>query len=427
MDRSHESGRARRRAAQPAIEPLATARGAGPLLTAAAALLLGVLLRLPTANFSGPPTQSDFNRYIFQHLGAYSDITSLWFRDQLWNHPVPYLDYALEYPVGLGLLIWLISAGSVDVMGYFLLTAVVLIGCGLLTVALVARFPAANPWLLALAPALPLYGVLNWDLASILLMVAALLALRQRREGWGALLLALAIWTKFFPIVLAPLVLLERVLQRRWRDALRFGAVIVGVSLALNLPVALQRSAAGWQVRESWLHFFRFNQQRPREVNLWNLFDRWGLTLEQINLFSALLLVGGLGGLALLLVWQHARDRAWHQEVLLPAALAAIAWFFFINKVYSPQYSLWLITLLALLAAPPLLVALFGAVDIMYFAASFVLLYLSETGNPASGWFYGAAMLPAMVLRETLILVMILYALWRIVQPTLPASRVNYG
>lgn len=425
MDRYGESPRARRLAPRPAVAALSAAHTGGALLTAAAMLLLGVALRLPTAGFAGPPTQSDFNRYIFQYLGAYSDITSLWYRDQLWTHPAPYFGYALEYPVGLGLLIWLLSAVSSDVMGYFLLTAAVLIGCGLLTIALAARIEGANPWLLALSPALPLYGVLNWDLVSILLLVAALLALRRERDGWGGLLLGLAIWTKFFPIVLSPLVLLDRVLQRRWRAAARFGGALVAVSLAINLPFALRRTADGWQIRDTWLHFFRFNQQRPREVNLWNLFDAWGITLEQINLLSALLLAGGLGALALLLVWSH--GRIGRRDRLLAVTLAALAWFFFINKVYSPQYSLWLVTLLALLAAPPLLVALFGAVDIMYFAASFVLLYLNETGNPAGGWFYGAALLPAMALRETLIFVMILFALWRIVQPILPASRVNYG
>ena len=277
----------------------------GPLLAAGFTMLLGVALRLPTAAYTGPPTQHDFNAYIFQYLGAYSDITSLWFRDQLWNHPVPYFDYAVEYPVGMGLLIWLINVVNRDVMSYFYATAAVMIACGLLTVWLGSRFAGSNMWLLALSPALPLYVVLNWDLAGIVMTVAALLLLRRGRDGWGGFALSAAVWTKFFPIVLVPLVVIDRVLRGRWRDAAMFGGVFVISSVAINAPFAVERAASGWGLRESWLFFFHFNRQRGREVNFWNFFDSWNLTLEQINAWSAILLLIGLSVIALLMT--HAR------------------------------------------------------------------------------------------------------------------------
>lgn len=409
-------GAARRVAAAPLI---------GPLLAGLAMMLAGVALRAPTATYSGPPDQRAFNDYIFQFLGAYSDIASLWFRDQLWNHPVPYFGYPVEYPVGMGVLIWLINVVDSGVMPYFYATAAVMIVCGLVVIWLGQQFEGANLWLLALSPALALYVVLNWDLFGIVLTVAALLLFRRDRDGWGGLLLAAAVWTKFFPIVLVPLVLLDRALRRRWDDALLIGGVFGAASALINAPFAIEPTPQGWQIRDSWRFFFEFNQARGREINFWNFFDRFGWTTEQINRYSAVLLVLGVGAIMLLLAVSYARQGHSPRDLLLPAALAALAWFFFINKVYSPQYSLWLFVLLALLAAPPALAVAFAAVDLAYFAASFILLYLSVLQNQARDWFFAQAMLPTMALREGVILAIMIFALWRIVQPALepPVER----
>jgi hypothetical protein len=191
----------------------------------------------------------------------------------------------------------------------------------------------------------------------------------------------------------------------------------------INAPFALQRGSGGLQLRESWRFFFAFNQQRPREVNFWNFFDSLGLTLAQINFFSALLLAAGVGLIMLLMLYSWFEHSARPRDLLLPASLAAIGWFFFINKVYSPQYSLWLAALLALLAAPPALAVAFAAVDVLYFAASFIVLYLSVTQNPATNWFHSQVMWQAMALREALILALIVYAAWRIVRPRSLAAR----
>lgn len=383
------------------------------LLVGLLLMLVGVLLRLPTARYTGAPDQHSFNVYIFQFVGAYSDITSLYFRDQLWTHPVPYFGYALEYPVGMGALIWLVGFFNNSVMLYFLATALVMIACGVAVFRLGERFGGANMWLLALSPTLPLYTVLNWDWFGILPTVAALLCFRRNRNNWGALLLAVAVWIKFFPIVLVPLVLLDRVLRRRWQDVWRISIIFGLASVVINAPFAIQLADNGVRLRDTWLHFFRFNQQRGREVNLWNLFDFLQLSLDQINRANAVLLALGIGVLMLLMVWSY--GRAWRrpQDVLLAASLAAIAWFFFINKVYSPQYSLWLVVFFALLAAPPALAAAFAAADIGWFAVSFIWLYLWTSANPATDWFFREAMMRSMVLREAVIAAVIGWAVWR--------------
>lgn len=384
----------------------------GLLLIALAMMLLSVVMRAPTAGYVGIPDQFSFNKYIFQYVGAYSDITSLYFRDHLWNHPLPYFEYPLEYPVGMGVLIWLIGFVNDSVTSYLLASAVVLMACGLAMLMLGFRFKGANLWIFALSPTLPLYTVLNWDLYGILLTVAALLCFRRDRDRWGAVLLAAAVWAKFFPIVLVPLVLLDRVLRRRWRDVWWIGGLFAAASVLINAPFAIQVTDQGVQLRESWLHFFRFNQARPREVNFWNFFDGLGLTLEQINRASAVLLALGVCAIMLLMLWSYRRAAHRHNDLLLAASLAAIAWFFFINKVYSPQYSLWLVVFMALLAAPITLAVVFASIDVGYFAASFIVLYLSSTGNPATDWFHHEVLFRMLVLREAVIFAIIVWAVW---------------
>ncbi|MBX6343218.1 MAG: DUF2029 domain-containing protein, partial [Thermomicrobiaceae bacterium] len=341
----------------------------------------------------GPPTQRAFNDVILREVGAYSDIASLYFRDQLWRRPVPYVDYPLEYPVGIGALSWLVSLATSGVTAYFLATAAVMAAAGLGTVALLRWAPGSNPWLLALWPGLPLYVALNWDLLALLPTVAALLLLRRGRVGWSAALLAAATWIKFFPIVLAPLALLALLLERRWRAALGFVALFGVASVAINAPFAL-RLSPGVGLRDGWLYFFRFNQDRPPDPwlsNLWDVLTGLGLrlTVAEINRATTLLLALGLAALGGLLCWSAARRAHAPRAALLPAAVAAIGWLLLVNKVYSPQYSLWLAALLALTAAPLPLAVAFAAADLAAFAGSFTLLYLLAAGSTAtSDWFY---------------------------------------
>jgi hypothetical protein len=209
------------------------------ILAAAATMAIGVALRLRTAHYSGALEQGDFNTYIFGQLGAYSDVTSLYIRDKLWTDPVPYFGYPLEYPVGIGLVSWALTAITTGLMPYFFATAAALVVAGLLLVWLGRWFPGANLWLLALSPSLALYVVLNWDLLGILPMIAALILLRRNRDGWAALVLAGAVWMKLFPIVLLPVALLDRILKRRWRDTALLGGVFALASAAINAVLAV--------------------------------------------------------------------------------------------------------------------------------------------------------------------------------------------
>lgn len=367
------------------------------LLATVAMLALGFWMRWPTLAYTGAPEQRAFNDYAFERF-SYSDIASLYYRDRLADHPRPYFDYPLEYPVGMGALIYLLNSAR-SLQSYFLVTSLFMAASALLIAWLIPRFPRGQPWLMALSPALAFYVNLNWDMWAVLLCVGALLLFVRGRDTAGALLLAAAVSTKFFPVVILPLILAERVRERRPRAAGRIAAVFTLASAAINLPLLVARPRA-------WLLFFEQSRTRPREVNLWNFFDRWNLTTPQINSLSLLLLGAGIAWL----VWAVWRDRA---GAFLPASCAALAWFFFVNKVYSPQYSLWIVVLLAVVGAAPALAAAWSAADLVYFYASFLILGLIRFGEPTTDWFYERALFPAMAFREGMLLVVAGWCLWR--------------
>ncbi len=368
-----------------------------PLLAAGLMLAGGFWLRWPSFNYRGLPEQHDFNNFAFDRF-SYSDIPSLYFRDKLRSHPRPYFDYRLEYPVGIGLMIYVFNFAT-RLRPYFLWTSFFLAACGLGIAWLIPRFPRGRVWLFALSPALAFYVNLNWDMAALLLTVFALLLFVRGRDGLGAAFLAAGVWTKFFPIVILPLIVAERARAGRWREGLRLAVVFGLVSLVINAPLLILRPRA-------WLYFFEVSRTRPREVNLWSFFDRWHPTTGQINTLTTALLLAAIAALTWA-VWRGG------PHAFLPASCAAIAWFLFVNKVYSPQYSLWVVVLLAVVGAPPALAVGWSAADLLYFGASFLILGLIRFSS-ATSWFFPHGLIPAMAIREGTLLAVAGWCLWRV-------------
>src|SRR6266536_2705254 len=122
------------------------------------------------------------------------------------------------------------------------------------------------------------------------------------------------------------------------------GAALAWV--AVNLPVAALYPAA-------WRRFFELNRSRSADFDtLWYGFEY--LTARQqnrpagtpnVNGIASLAVVLALAGVVLLALWAPRRPR-------LPQLLfLTVAGFLLTNKVWSPQYSLWLVPL-AVLARP---------------------------------------------------------------------------
>jgi hypothetical protein len=393
----------------------------GPLLLAAGVLAGGVLLRLPVFAYGGAATQRAFNSYIFQHPGSYSDISSLYFRDRLWLHPAPYFDYKFEYPVVTGAFVWLVSFIHSSVTSYTLASAAVLLVLGLATVWLVHQYQGSKVWVLAAAPVLGLDAVLNWDLLAIAFTAAALVAYQRDRDGWAGGLLSLAVWAKLFPLLLLPVIALARARERKWRSLGR-GLLSFGLlSAAVNLPVALQRAASGggYVVRSGWAYFYTFNERRRDVGGLWWFFGWLHPKAPEINRLSAVLLALAIAVVAAAMLLGSRRVPA--GRLVAPAFLALLAWFVFINKIYSPQFGLWVVVLLAIAGAPLWLAITFVVVDTAFYMVSFL-------GFLAGGhWYFPTVIRPAAGVREVVLFASVAWGIQRLARAAPPLEPTAHA
>jgi hypothetical protein len=369
-----------------------------PLIPAAILMLIGFIRLEPGAASANPS--------LYEAAGtarlAWSDIISFYGRTDLAHHAFPYTTgHSFEYPVLTGLVFYLAGfAGySPDATPAFVINYLLLAASGLVLLALISRVRGANPWLFALAPALVLYTGLNWDLLAILPGIAALFLYRERRDMSATVLLAISVWLKFFAILWLPLVLFERLRKKQWEDCLKIGALFTTLSL-VNLPFILNN-------RTEWATFFTFNQNRAPEVNFWTIIRDYHLSIGTINLLSLLSIVAVLLGL-FWVQWRH------QQDLTLPAAAVILIWYFFIGKVYSPQYFIWILAFLAILATPLWLAVSLWFIDLIYYVASFQILHVCASGctpqlQSFSNWDFDHILEPAMELREVVFLLLMVW------------------
>jgi hypothetical protein len=214
----------------------------------------------------------------------------------------------------------------------------------------------------ALSPALILAAFINWDLIAMSLTTLGMAAWAGRRHVLAGLLLGLAVATKFYPVFLfGPLFVL--CLRAGRLRAFATAACWAGVAwLAVNLPVAIAAPPGGWS------EFYRLNEGRGADWgSVWYFFqtEHWpavgSLSVGALNAVSLLLF-----GLACLLIGVLALAAPRRPRVAQLFFLT-IAAFLLVNKVWSPQYVIWLAPLVVL--ARPRLggYALWQAGELAYF------------------------------------------------------------
>jgi hypothetical protein len=318
--------------------------------------------------------------FAFIHL-AYSDIFVLYFKHHLASHQIPYLQTHIEYPVVTGFIMWL-TAFVPGVDGYFWANAVLLMVCAAGSLALLSRLvPSRRLWRFALAPILVSYGALNWDMVSVLELAGAIYLVRRDRFGWAGTMLALGLWTKLypgfvFPVVFAYSLRLERAncgRLRSWRSRpMRLVSGFLLVTAVLNLPIAIFNF-------QGWSYPIIFQGGRGLNPDaIWSHVPNMSLPLA--GFWSLTILSFGL-------IWLTMRTRRVDRWEV--GALLAILLFLLTTKDYSPQYDVWLLPLLVLLACPFWLWLAYCVADLAYYAGIFWWLYHAGGGNvlvaPAQG------------------------------------------
>jgi hypothetical protein len=332
---------------------------------------------------------------------AYSDILALHEDRGAARHRLPYLEDKIEYPVLLGFGMWWPSVLAPGSAGYFALTFAALALCALGTLWILCSLPGAAPWIWAASPALIVYAGLNWDLFGILPLAGGVWLWARGQTRWAAALLSLAVWTKFFPVLVLGVLLLVA-LRKSLRESLELFAIFCGVTLLLNLPFALF-------ARDNWLEFFRYNRVREIEPSLYLLAGRDARGFAPAaNAISAAVTLLAASALAVIELRTRRLDP-------MKAACALVCVFFAVNKVYSPQYWLWVLALLAFARAPKILATAISGIAVADYVVSFSFLHLqSDRAWPQVRWFAEALFWPTVGLRYAALLTCAAWAFSRV-------------
>ncbi|MBO4255812.1 glycosyltransferase family 87 protein [Streptomyces griseorubiginosus] len=323
---------------------------------------------------------------------CYSDIPHLYQGRGFADGLVPYFDKLpgdmpyLEYPVLTGVFMevaaWLTpGSGSIQdqEQWYWMVNAGMLMVCAAVIVVCVARTHARRPWdglLVALAPAFALTATINWDLLAVALTAAAMLMWSRSRPVAFGVLLGLATAAKLYPVfLLGPLFLLCW-RAGKWKD---FGKAVGGAVvswLVVNLPVMY----FAW---DGWVQFYKFSHDRGVDFgSFWLIMAQHStspLSTDTVNNLATSLVVLGCIGIAVLTMTAPRRPR------FAQLAFLIVAVFIVTNKVYSPQYVLWLVPL-AVLARPKWRdFLIWQACEVVYYLGIWMYLAYTTSGNAHKG------------------------------------------
>jgi uncharacterized membrane protein len=359
--------------------PGRTNRGAAFVVGAAiVTMTVGFVLKSPCLG-----SWADGRQY---NLLCYSDVAALYASDDrdrgLDEDRVPYLDGQNEYPVLTGLAMWVAAVPANSYPSFVVWNAVLLTAAAAVTAWALHAFAGRRAMWFAVAPTLLVYGLVNWDLLAVALATAATLAYLRGRDGAAGILLGLGAATKLYPALLVIPFALGRWRQGRRVATRRLMGVAALTWAGVNLPFAV----FGF---DRWAEFFRFNSSRGADWDsLWFIAARpfgftWDVTLLNVLTATAFAVTG-------VLLWRAASRRPGFRPWTFGFPLLVA--FLLTNKVYSPQYGLWLLPWFAA-AVPslPLFVA-FEVADVAVFVTRFQFFArLSDQGPGLPFWSFEVA------------------------------------
>ncbi len=319
---------------------------------------------VPPATIRGASLTA-YQHWAYQHI-AYSDIFALYRAHDLACHGLMYWQTPLEYPVVMGLIMWLLALVP-HATGFFYATTASLWLSALAAFYSLSDWKTEAAWAFVASPLLLVYGLLNWDVMGIALMGGGLyLFRRQCYQATGAVF-ALAVFFKLFPIFYLPVMAASMLRGGQRKPVIRMILSFIATALVINVPAA----TGNWS---NWSLFFRYNATRTVSADLWNN-SAWHL--------KSVTLVDGLSLVITLLAWAIATRAVWRGYSLYPAATLAFAVFLSVNKVFSPQYMIWLFTFAAIAGYPNWSLVLVSAAGLLDYANSLLILGLSDHAQSA--------------------------------------------
>jgi uncharacterized membrane protein len=225
---------------------------------------------------------------------------------------------------------------------FFDVNVVLLFVALVVTVVATALTVRRRPWdaaMVALAPLMILGATVNWDLLPLAFSGLALMLWSRRNPMAAGVLLGFAIAAKFYPVLFLGGFLVLTIRTAKWKE---FGLLVAGTAmswLAVNVPVALAAF-------DGWSYFYRFSGTRGEDFgSIWFAMTEGGMRsipADSLNKVATGLFLLLCVGIAWVVLSAPRRPR------LAAVLFLIVAAFVITNKVYSPQYALWLVPLAAM-------------------------------------------------------------------------------
>ena len=392
-------------------------------------LLLGSFTLLLGFAEKSPCASGDWANYTQYSHACYSDILPMWDAEGLSAAPgavqgprgrVPGADRRGDVPRGRGdVHVVVAGATSPRAIGGRCSTSITDLGlclCALLIVYFAMGTNRGRPWdaaLFAASPLLIFHAFSNWDLLAMMFAAAAMWAWSRERPVLTGVMIGLGTAAKLYPALLLVALIPLAIRTGRRQPVLQAVGAAARAWAVVNLPIALL-----WP--HGWCEFFYFNQARGTE---WDTFWGMGYAVFHDGQFASWV---PSGVLVALVVLRPRRGSAWlalaapTRPRVAQLVLLAVAVFLLTSKIWSRQYSLWLVPLVALARPRWRMSLLWQCSEILVWIVFLQFLAGMATPNHAIyyGWFAAVV-----VIRDAFLAVLLGLVVWEMWHPSADVVR----
>ncbi len=271
-----------------------------------------------------------------------------------------------------------------EVIMFFNISAFGLALAWMATVWATMRMSGRRPWdaaVVAGSPILIFQAFTNFDALATACAAGAMLAWSRRKPVVTGVLIGVGVALKLYPLLLLiPLVLLA-VRTGKWRPVAKTAITALVTWIVVNLPIMVM-------FPRGWSEFFRLNTRRGDDMDsLYNVaksFTGWGGFDTNLGFWEPPTVLNTVTALLFVLCCAAIAYVAWtapQRPRLAQLAFLVVAAFLLTNKVWSPQYSLWLVPLAALALPHRRILLAWMTIDALIWIPRMLYLY----GDPKLG------------------------------------------
>jgi uncharacterized membrane protein len=310
-----------------------------------------------------------------------------------------------------------------EVVMFFNIAAFGLALAWMATVWATSRLAGRRVWdaaVVAASPLLIFQIFTNFDALAVAAAVGALLAWSRRKPVLAGALIGIGVALKLFPLLLLiPLVILG---VRTWRvrDVGKTAIAAVLSWLVVNLPIMVM-------FPRGWSEFFRLNTRRGDDMdsiyNVVKSFTGWGGFDQNLGFWEPPTVLNSVTAVlfavccaAIAYIGLTAR----HRPRLVQLAFLVVAAFLLTNKVWSPQFSLWLVPLAALALPHRRILLAWMTIDALVWMPRMLYLYGEQNMGLPQEWFT-----TTVLLRDIAVVGLCVLVVRQIYRPELDLVRLH--